>query len=80
VYLEAPDGDPERPVRWLAGFAVADVAAGARASVEVAIARRSFETWSTDRDAWILPTGSYRVRTGRSSRDLRLAAPHTVAD
>ena len=65
VYLEAPDGDPERPVRWLAGFAVVDVAAGARETADVPIARRSFETWSTDQDAWILPTGSYRVRTGR---------------
>ncbi|MGC5171574.1 beta-glucosidase family protein [Microbacterium sp. DT81.1] len=80
VYLEAPGGDPERPVRWLAGFAVADVAAGGSASVDVPIARRSFETWSVDRSAWILPSGAYRVRTGRSSRDLRLAAPHTIAD
>ena len=72
-------GDPERPVRWLAGFA-------GRSRGRRAANRRRADRPQVLRDlvdgAGRLdpPTGSYRVRAGRSSRDLRLAAPHTVAD
>ncbi|GAA1509635.1 beta-glucosidase [Agromyces terreus] len=76
VYLSTDDAD--RPVRWLAGFAVVDVAARATATVDIPLARRSFETWSTDAAAWTLDAGTYRVLAGRSSRDLRLEAVHTV--
>jgi beta-glucosidase len=76
LYLSAPDAG--RPVRWLAGFAVADVGAGRTATVDIPLVRRSFETWSTDDACWTLPAGTYRVRVGRSSRDLRLETAHTV--
>lgn len=78
LYLEPPTGSPSgpagRPLRWLAGFAVVDLAAGATDTVAIDIERRAFETWDTGLGAWTLPTGQYRVRAGRSSRDLRLAA------
>ena len=76
-YLSAP-GDAERPVRWLAGFTVADVGAGSTATVDIPLAHRSFQTWSTDAAGWILPAGTYRVRVGRSSRDLRLETAYAV--
>ncbi|GAA1827611.1 beta-glucosidase [Agromyces salentinus] len=76
VYLSTDD--VERPVRWLAGFAVADVTVGATSTIDIPLARRSFETWSTDAAAWTLPAGMYRVQAGRSSRDLRLEAAHAV--
>jgi len=78
LYLSA-DGDDTRPVRWLAGFAVADVAAGGTATVDVPLAHRSFETWSTDAAGWTLNAGTYRLRAGRSSRDLRLETTHTIS-
>jgi beta-glucosidase len=78
VYLTADGSDPRRPVRWLAGFAVADVAAGESTVVPVRIERRAFEIWSTDAAAWTLPAGDYGVHAGRSSRDLRLSAVHTA--
>ena len=78
LYLSA-DGDETRPVRWLAGFAVVEVAAGGTAAVDLPLARRSFETWSTDAAGWTLPAGAYRLRTGRSSRDLRLETTHTIS-
>lgn len=77
VYLSAAEG-AGRPVRWLAGFAVADVATGSTATVDVPLTRRSFETWSTDAATWTLPAGTYRVAVGRSSRDLRLETALTV--
>ncbi|QEO14617.1 glycoside hydrolase family 3 protein [Agromyces intestinalis] len=81
AYLSAPDDtDEQRPQRWLAGFALVDVAAGGEASVSIPIARRAFEIWDTDTQAWTLPAGAYELRVGRSSRDLRLAAPVVIGD
>ncbi|MFB6611087.1 beta-glucosidase [Agromyces sp. NPDC056379] len=74
VYLEGPDDGIERPVRWLAGSAVIDAAAGASVTVTIPIPRRAFEIWDLERGDWSLPRGEYRVRVGRSSRDLRLEA------
>ena len=71
--------DPDRPLRWLAGFAVVHVAAGGTATVDLPLARRSFETWSTDAARWTLPAGAYRLHAGRSSRDLRLETTHTIS-
>jgi len=42
--------------------------------VRIPIARRAFEVWSTESSDWSLPSGDYRLRVGRSSRDLRLEA------
>ncbi|MEP7765755.1 glycoside hydrolase family 3 N-terminal domain-containing protein [Sanguibacter sp. 25GB23B1] len=77
VYVEAPaagtqDAIEERPLRWLGGFAHAEVAPGATAHVPVTISRRQLETWDTTTDSWVLPGGEYRLRAGRSVRDLRL--------
>jgi beta-glucosidase len=76
LYLAADPADaasdPDRPLRWLAGFAIVDVAAGDAATVDVPVDRRAFETWSTDAARFTLRPGSYRAHVGRSSRDLRL--------
>lgn len=75
VYLEPPAGDPDRPVRWLAGYATVEVAPGAGARVEVTLERRRFEVWDEGAGAWHRPAGPMTVRVGRSVRDLRLAVP-----
>ncbi|MEP7765398.1 glycoside hydrolase family 3 N-terminal domain-containing protein [Sanguibacter sp. 25GB23B1] len=77
VYVEAPEtvsdaATHDRPVRWLGGFALADIAPGATAHVPVTVPRRQLETWDTTTDSWVLPGGAYRLRAGRSVRDLRL--------
>lgn len=72
VYLEAPDGGPERPVRWLGGFAVVDAPAGGSATARVRVPRRAFEVWDPATAGWVTPPGTYRARIGRSVRDLRL--------
>ncbi|ADD42303.1 beta-glucosidase [Stackebrandtia nassauensis] len=72
VYLSAEADGPERPARWLAGFAVADVDAGSETSVPVTIARRAFEIWDTAAGDWRIPSGGYRLHIGRSIQDTRL--------
>lgn len=93
VYLEPPDADravdrvapgaagaplPERPVRWLAGFAVVVAEADARASTTVRVPARALQVWDVATATWTTPPGTYRVRVGRSVADLRLGTHVTV--
>ncbi len=75
VYLEPPrpaEGAPDRPVRLLAGFAAAEVAAGHSRQVTVVIPRRLLETWDTAAGGWTRPAGTYHLAAGRSVRELLL--------
>lgn len=76
TYLEVADDDgasaPERPARWLAGFAVVEAEPGAEVTTTILVPRRAFEVWDAAVSSWVLPAGRYRVRVGRSVRDLRL--------
>lgn len=73
VYVEPPAGTPvgERPVRWLGGFAVVDADPGATTTVQVRLHPYALRTWDTGA-GWATPPGTYPIRVGRSSRDLRL--------
>jgi len=74
VYVEAPDDDPRRPVRVLAGFGTVDAEAGEAAVVRVSLPGRSFARFDEATKTWVWRPGTYRLRAGRSSRDLRLSA------
>ena len=78
VYVEAPDGGPSRPVRWLGGFAVADVPAMGSATVRVPVPARVLQVWDPQAQDWTTPPGTYRLRTGRSVADLRLTNELTI--
>ncbi|MCA5892170.1 glycoside hydrolase family 3 C-terminal domain-containing protein [Isoptericola sp. NEAU-Y5] len=69
---EVAAADPARPVRWLGGFAVADAAPGETVTATVRVPARALETWDVAAGAWTTPPGAYRLRAGRSVRDLRL--------
>lgn len=66
------EGDVERPVRWLAGFAAAEVAPGESRRVAVSIPRRQLEVWDAPQQKWSLPHGDYTVHIGRSANDIRV--------
>jgi beta-glucosidase len=74
VYLEAPDDDPRRPVRILSGFSTVDAAPGETAVVRVSLPGRSFARFDEVTRSWSWRPGSYTLRAGRSSRDLRLSS------
>ncbi|GAA2383236.1 glycoside hydrolase family 3 C-terminal domain-containing protein [Streptomyces glaucosporus] len=74
VYLEAPPDGPERPPRTLAGFTTVRAAAGERVRADVDVPARAFRVWDPGSGGWKVPPGRYRLRVGRSSRDLRLSA------
>ena len=73
VYLEAPDDDPRRPVRILAGFGIVEAEAGTAAVVRVSLPGRAFARFDEATRAWSWRPGTYTLRAGRSSRDLRLS-------
>jgi beta-glucosidase len=73
VYLEAPDDDPRRPVRVLAGFGTVDAEPGAAAEVRLTLPGRSFARFDEATRTWAWRPGTYTLRAGRSSRDLRLS-------
>jgi beta-glucosidase len=72
VYLEGSDDDPSRPVRILAGFATVDVGPGDQAKARITVPARSFARFDEARREWVAHPGTYTLRAGRSSRDLRL--------
>jgi beta-glucosidase len=71
VYVEPPPGDPDRPLRHLAGFARVDLAAGDEGPVTVALDRRAFASWLDG--GWVVPDGDHVIHVGTSSRDLHRA-------
>ncbi|MFE6688204.1 beta-glucosidase [Streptomyces sp. NPDC057743] len=81
IYL-APTGDtsdaPERPARWLAGFATVEAGPGESAETEIPLPGRAFEIWSEPDGGWRRIPGAYAVEVGRSSTDLRLTARVTA--
>ena len=74
VYLEAPDDEPARPLRVLSAFATVDAGAGESTAARMTLAGRSFARYDEHRREWVWKPGTYTVRAGRSSRDLRLKA------
>jgi beta-glucosidase len=74
AYLDRAGSAVERPVRWLAGFAVVTAAAGETVTAELRIAPRAFEHWCGRHHAWHTEAGQFRLRVGRSVADLRLTA------
>src|SRR3712207_7146357 len=45
LYASRPDSGIERPVRWLAGFAVVDAGPGESVTADVVVAARSLQHW-----------------------------------
>ncbi|WFB09748.1 glycoside hydrolase family 3 C-terminal domain-containing protein [Streptomyces sp. LX-29] len=80
IYLAplADGGGPERPARWLAGFAGVFAAPGEAVEVTVPLRRRAFEVWDDATRSWRFLAGAYAVEAARSVADRRLSTPVTV--
>ncbi|WP_436760314.1 glycoside hydrolase family 3 C-terminal domain-containing protein [Streptosporangium sp. V21-05] len=75
VYLSRPETGVTRPVRWLAGYALADAGPGEVVEVTVDVPARAFLHWSAEHHAWRAEEGAFTVLAGRSAADLPLSAP-----
>jgi beta-glucosidase len=76
VYLAPTGPGPQRPARWLAGFAQVTAAPGERVSATIRLPERAFETWTDD--GWRRVPGAYEVQAARSVADIRLTAPLAI--
>ncbi|MEO3929196.1 glycoside hydrolase family 3 C-terminal domain-containing protein [Micromonosporaceae bacterium B7E4] len=70
VYVGPEATDPDRPARWLAGFAAAGAAPGEAVTVRVPLPERTFQVWEPEGRR--TRSGRYRVEAGRSVADPRL--------
>jgi beta-glucosidase len=72
LYIGLPSTAPSSPVRQLRGFQKVNIKAGANATVTFKLRRKDLSFWDTSAKAWTVPTGSFAVGVGASSRDIRL--------
>ncbi|MEV0885914.1 glycoside hydrolase family 3 C-terminal domain-containing protein [Streptomyces microflavus] len=73
IYLApapAPDA-PERPARWLAGFARVTAAPGGSVEVTVPVEARAYQVWDEETYGWKTVPGTYEVQAARSLADVR---------
>jgi beta-glucosidase len=79
VYLSrVSDSEVERPVLWLAGYAVVRADAGEAMAASIVIEPRSLQYWSVEDHAWRTESGTYAVRVGVSVAELSDAVEFTV--
>lgn len=70
----AASGTPERPARWLAGFASVEAGPGESVEVTVPLRARAYEIWDESENTWTAVRGAYEIQAGRSLTDRRLSA------
>ncbi|MCX4880542.1 beta-glucosidase [Streptomyces sp. NBC_00847] len=78
VYLARSEAGPDRPARWLAGFAAVEAGPGDTAEAVVELPRRTFEVWDEATGSWSIVKGSYEIQVSRSITDRRLTATINV--
>jgi beta-glucosidase len=73
VYASRPSSAVERPVKWLAGFAIAEAGPGASVTVSVSLATHAFQHWVPG-SGWVTEPGQFTLAAGPSSASLPLSA------
>ena len=74
VYASRPDSAVDRPVRWLAGFAVVRADDGETVDVPVQISERVLRHWDAERHAWSVEPGRLVLSTGPNAGDMQVSA------
>ncbi|MER7179312.1 glycoside hydrolase family 3 C-terminal domain-containing protein [Streptomyces hyaluromycini] len=78
VYAGRPGSGVERPVRWLAGFAAVEAAAGEEVVATVRLDARALRHWDTEAGRWAVEPGTFGLAAGPSSTTLPLTAEISV--
>ena len=74
LYIHADTCGMFRPEQELKGFVKVSLAPGQEQEVDIALNDRDFAVWSIEENNWVVEPGSYELRIGASSRDIRLSA------
>lgn len=72
LYITLPSSAPTTPIRQLRGFDKLPLAPGQTGTATFLLTRRDLSFWDTNSKKWIMPTGTFGISVGASSRDLTL--------
>lgn len=79
LYVAKPRAEVFRPAQELKGFAKVQLQPGESKTVTIPLDDKAFRYWNTKTDSWEVEGGSYELRVGASSTDIRLTAVVEVA-
>ena len=74
VYVAKPDAQIFRPAQELKAFTKVWLEAGESKTVTLPLDDKAFRYWNTKTDSWEVEGGTYELRVGASSADIRLTA------
>ena len=79
LYITYPPSAPRTPPKQLRGFAKLNLTPGQSGTATFNIRRRDISYWDTASQKWVVPSGSFGISVGASSRDIRLTGTLSVA-
>jgi beta-glucosidase len=79
VYVRDPAATVYRPEQELRAFARVDLAPGHHRTVTLTLDRRAFAFWHVEAGRWVVEAGTFEIRVGASSRDIRTSATVVLA-
>ena len=74
LYVAKPNAEIFRPAQELKAFVKVQLAAGESKTVTLTLDDKAFRYWNTRTDSWEVEGGTYELRVGASSADIRLTA------
>ncbi|KAL1847142.1 hypothetical protein Plec18167_001984 [Paecilomyces lecythidis] len=77
LYLTYPSS-AKQPIKQLRGFERIDLSPGEQKTVSFSLRRRDISYWDVAAQKWAVARGTYIVRVGTSSRDLKLVGSFVV--
>ncbi len=79
LYITLPSSAPATPPKQLRGFQKLSLAAGASGVATFNLRRRDISYWDVKSQNWVVPSGSFVISVGASSKDIRLTGKLDVS-